>query len=79
VRIPITLNPHHPWDVGQNLYPLSIVATYDVSGDPQPHTIDERAGINAKVGGAMAQMALAAGILPLFCFGAAFARWRRTK
>jgi ABC-type transport system involved in multi-copper enzyme maturation permease subunit len=79
VRVPIALDPHHPWDIGDNRYPVSIAATYTVSGDPQPHTFEERAAINAQVGGAMAQMALATCILPLCCFGAAFTRWRRTR
>jgi hypothetical protein len=79
VRVPIALNPHHPWDIGEDRYPLNIAATYVVSGDPQPHLFQEGALINAQVGGAMGQMALASLILPLFCFGAAFARWRRTR
>jgi ABC-type transport system involved in multi-copper enzyme maturation permease subunit len=79
VRVPIALNPHHPWDIGEDRYPLALAATYNVSGDPRPHTFEEHAAVDAQIGGAMAQMALAAGILPLFCFGAAFARWRRTR
>jgi ABC-type transport system involved in multi-copper enzyme maturation permease subunit len=78
VRIPVTIDPHHAWDLGSNRYPLNIAATYNVTGDPHPHTFEEHAAVYAQVG-AMAQMALAAGILPLFCFGAAFRRWRRTR
>ncbi len=79
VRIPITLDPKQPWDIGDNRYPLNIAATYNVSGDAQPHIFEERAGVEAQIGGAMAQMGLAAGILPLCCLGAAFTRWRRTR
>ncbi len=79
VRIPVTLDPRKPWDIGEDRYPLNISATYAVAGDPQPHTFEERAGVEVQVGGAMAQMGLATGILPLFCLGAAFARWRRTR
>lgn len=79
VRVPIILNPHHPWDIGDNRYPLSIAATYNLAGDSQPHFFQEGAFVNAQVGGAMAQMALASLLLPLCCFGAAFARWRRTR
>jgi ABC-type transport system involved in multi-copper enzyme maturation permease subunit len=78
VRIPITLDPRHPWDLGNNRFPLNIVSTFKVAGDAQPHAFEEHAAVFAQVG-AMAQMALAALILPLCCFGAAFARWRRTR
>ena len=78
VRIPITIEPHHAWDLGNNRYPFNITATYNVAGDPQPHTFTEHAAVFAQVG-AMAQMALASLCLPLFCFGMAFARWRRTR
>jgi hypothetical protein len=78
VRIPLTITPHHAWDLGNNRYPLNIVSTYKAADDSRPHTFAERAAVFAQVG-AMGQMALAALILPLFCFGAAFARWRRTR
>jgi len=79
VRIPVVINPHHAWDLGNNnRYPFNITATYNAAGDPQPHTFTEHAAIFAQVG-AMAQMALASLCLPLFCFGMAFARWRRTR
>ena len=78
VRIPITVVARSPWDI-YNRYPLEIAATYNVSGDPKPHMFELHAGLDARIGGAMPQMGLAAGILPLFCFGAAFTRWRRTR
>jgi hypothetical protein len=78
-RIPITLNPTRPWDIGGDRYPLSIAATYDVAGDSQPHTFAARAAIDAEVANAIYQMGLAASIFPLLCIGAAVVRWRRTK
>jgi len=78
LRIPVTLLPRNPWDLSV-IYPLHIAATYAVSGDPQPQSFDEHAGVRSRIGGAMVQMALAGGILPLCCFAAAFVRWRRTR
>ena len=78
IRIPITLDPHNPWDIYAR-YPLNIDAAYNVSGDPTPHAFELHAGVDARIGRVMAQMALASLILPLFCFGAAFTRWRRTR
>ena len=37
------------------------------------------AAIDAEVASAIYEMGLAASILPLFCLGAAFRRWRRTR
>jgi ABC-type transport system involved in multi-copper enzyme maturation permease subunit len=78
-RIPITLNPTKPWDIGGDRYPLSIAATYDVASDGKPHTFAARAAIDAQVANAIYQMGLAASIFPLLCIGAAVVRWRRTK
>lgn len=78
-RIPITLNPTNPWDIGGNRYPVSVTATYDIEGDPQPRTFTSRGAIDAGVASALSEMALAASILPLLCIGAAFTRWRRTR
>jgi hypothetical protein len=78
VRIPVTLDPRHAWDLGNNRFPLNIASTFKVAGDTQPHAFEEHAAVYAQVG-AMGQMALAALLLPLCCFGAAFARWRRTR
>jgi ABC-type transport system involved in multi-copper enzyme maturation permease subunit len=79
VRIPITLDPMKPWDIGGDRYPLTIAATYQVAGESQPRTFNARAAIDAEVASAIYQMGLAACILPLFCLGAAFRRWRRTR
>jgi len=78
-RIPVTLNPKNPWDIGGNRYPLNVSATYELEGDSQPRTFQARAGIDAGVATAFYQMAFAASILPLICLGAAFSRWRRTR
>jgi hypothetical protein len=78
-RIPISLNPTKPWDIGGNRYPLTVTAVYDVEGDSHPHTFTTRAAIDAEVSSAIYEMALAACILPLLCIGAAFSRWRRTR
>jgi ABC-type transport system involved in multi-copper enzyme maturation permease subunit len=79
VRIPITLDPTKPWDIGGDRYPLTIAATYQVAGESQPRTFNARAAIDAEVASAIYQMGLAASILPLFCLGAAFRRWRQTR
>jgi hypothetical protein len=78
-RIPITLNPTNPWDIGGNRYPLAVTATYNIEGDVQPRMFTSRAAIDAGVTSALYQMALAASILPLLSIGAAFTRWRRTR
>ena len=78
-RIPITLNPTKPWDIGGDRYPLAVTATYEVPGDSQPRTFSARAAIDAQVSSAIYEMGAAASILPLLCIGAALARWRRTR
>jgi ABC-type transport system involved in multi-copper enzyme maturation permease subunit len=79
VRVPITLNPTKPWDIGDDRYPLTATATYSLAGDAQPRTFSSRAAIDAQVSSAIYEMGLAASILPLCCLGAAFTRWRRTR
>ena len=76
-RIPVTLNPTRPWDIGGDRYPINATATYDVAG--QPLTFSARAAIDAEVANAIYEMGLAASILPLLCLGAALLRWRRTQ
>ncbi len=79
VRIPVMLDPTKPWDIGGDRYPLTIAATYRVAGESQLRTFNAHAAIEAEVASAIYQMGLAASILPLFCLGAAFRRWRRTR
>jgi len=79
VRIPVTLTPTNPWDIGGVRYPLKVTGTYQVAGESQPRTFSARAAIDAQVAKAIYEMGIASMILPLVCFGAAFKRWRRTR
>jgi ABC-type transport system involved in multi-copper enzyme maturation permease subunit len=78
-RIPVTLTPTKPWDVGGDRYPLRVTATYHVEGDNGMRTFGARAAVDAQVSSAIYEMGVASAIFPLFCFGAAFRRWRRTR
>ena len=79
VRIPVTLTPTNPWDIGGVRYPLKVTGTYQVAGENQPRTFSARAAIDAQVAKAIYEMGIASMILPLACFGAAFRRWKRTR
>ncbi len=79
VRIPVTLIPTKPWDIGGVRYPLKVTGTYQVAGESQLRTYSARAAIDAQVAKAIYEMGVASLILPLVCFGAAFQRWRRTR
>ncbi len=78
-RIPVTLTPTKPWDIGGVRYPLRVTGTYQVAGETQPRTFSARAAVDAQVSKAIYEMGVASLILPLVCFGAAFNRWRRTR
>lgn len=78
-RVPVTLTPTDPWDIGGNRYPLTITTTYRVAGDDQPRTLTTRAAVAAQVPYALLEMALAAVVLPGLCLVAAWRRWRRTR
>jgi hypothetical protein len=78
-RVPVTLTPTKPWDVGGVRYPLRVTGTYRVAGDNGMRTFSARAAIDAQVSRAIYEMGIASLILPLVCFGAAFKRWRRTR
>jgi hypothetical protein len=78
-RIPVTLTPTRPWDIGGDRYPLTTTATYEVAGDSQPRTFSARAAIDAQVSSAIYKMGFAASIFPLICIGAGVLRWRRTQ
>jgi hypothetical protein len=78
-RVPVTLTPTRPWDIGGVRYPLAVSATYQVAGDTQPRVFKARGAIDAQVGPAIYEMGFASAILPLFCLGAALTRWRRTR
>jgi hypothetical protein len=76
-RVPVTLTPTKPWDVGGVRYPLRVTATYQVEGESR--TFSARAAIDAQVAKAIYEMGVASLLLPLVCFGAAFKRWRQTQ
>jgi hypothetical protein len=78
-RVPITLTPTNPWDIGGVRYPLRVNATYQVAGENAPRTFSSRAAIDAQVMSAIYEMGFASLILPAFCFGAAIRRWRQTR
>ena len=78
-RVPITLNPTKPWDIGGDRYPLTIAATYQVAGESLPRSLNARAAIDAEVAPAIYQMGAASSLFPLLCLGAGFVRWRRTR
>jgi hypothetical protein len=78
-RVPVTLIPTKPWDIGGDRYPLRVTASYVVEGDIMPHSFSARAAVNAQVGSAIYEMGAASLIFPLACFGAAFRRWKATR
>jgi len=78
-RVPVTMTPAKPWDIGGNRYPLNVTATYRVIGDLETHKFTSRAAIDAEVSSAIYEMGAASSVLPLLCLGAAFTRWRRTR
>jgi hypothetical protein len=78
-RVPVTLTPTKPWDIGGDRYPLRVTATYFVSGDSRMRTFSGRAAVEAQVASAIYEMGIASAILPLVCFGAAFRRWKQTR
>jgi hypothetical protein len=78
-RIPVTLIPTKPWDIGGVRYPLRVTGTYQVAGESAVRTFSARAAIDAQVSKAIYEMGIASLILPLLCFGAAFKRWRWTR
>ena len=78
-RIPVTLAPTKPWDIGGDRYPVSVTATYQIAGETKPLTFSARAAIDAQVASAIYEMGAAAALLPLLCLGAALTRWWRTR
>ena len=79
IRIPITLVPTKPWDIGGVRYPLRVAGNFQVAGESALRSFSARAAIDAQVSKAIYEMGFASLILPLVCFGAAFKRWRRTR
>ena len=78
-RVPVTLNPTKPWDIGGDRYPLSVTASYRVEGDSQTRTLSARAAIDAQVANAIYEMGAASALLPFMCLFAAVTRWWRTR
>ena len=78
-RVPVTLNPTKPWDIGGDRYPLNVTATYHVAGDNQTRTLSARGAIDAQVSSAIYEMGAASALLPLMCLVAAVTRWWRTR
>jgi len=78
-RVPVTLMPSKPWDIGGNRYPLNVTATYRVAPGTETHKFSARGAIEAEVSSAIYEMGAVSSVLPLLCLGAAFARWRRTR
>lgn len=78
-RVPVTLTPTKPWDIGGDRYPLRVTATYHVDGESANRAFSARAAVDAQVGSGIYEMGFASLILPLLCFGAAFRRWRMTQ
>jgi len=76
-RVPVTLIPTKPWDIGGVRYPLRATAVYQVEGDSR--TFSARAAVDAQVSKAIYEMGVASLLMPLVCFGAALKRWRRTR
>jgi ABC-type transport system involved in multi-copper enzyme maturation permease subunit len=78
-RIPVTLVPAKPWDIGGNRYPLTATATYNVPEDGPARTFNARGAVEAQVPNAIYEMGIVSAILPLLCLGASIRRWRQTK
>jgi ABC-type transport system involved in multi-copper enzyme maturation permease subunit len=78
-RIPVGLDPTHPWDTGGMRYPIDVTATYRVAGDDTPRVLEARGAIAAQIGEAGPEMGLASVVLPALCLAGAFVRWRRTR
>ena len=79
VRVPVTLNPHNPWDIGGNRYPLTVQAEYRSEGDIQIHKFSGRAAIEAQVAPAIYEMGFASLLFPAACLVMALRRWRVTR
>jgi ABC-type transport system involved in multi-copper enzyme maturation permease subunit len=78
-RVPVTLNPTKPWDVGGDRYPLNVTASYQVEGDEQPRRLSARGAIDAQISSAIYEMGTASAFFPLLCLIGAATRWWRTR
>jgi hypothetical protein len=55
-RVPTTLMPTKPWDIGGNRYPLNVTATYRVATDPKPLKFSARGAVEAQVSSTIYEM-----------------------
>jgi ABC-type transport system involved in multi-copper enzyme maturation permease subunit len=78
-RVPITLEPTKPWDIGGLRYPLNVTAKYRVAGDDHIRTLSARGAVEAQVSSAIYEMGVVSVLIPFICFAAAITRWRRTR
>ena len=78
-RVPVTLDPTNPWDIGGDRYPINLTATYHVEGESQTRTLSARGAIDAQVSSAIYEMAAASALLPFICLVAALTRWWHTR
>jgi hypothetical protein len=78
-RVPVTLDPTRPWDIGGVRYPLNVTASYHVQGEAAPRSFFGRGLVEALVGPAVFEMGAAALPVPLACLAAFVVRWRRTR
>src|SRR5690242_15628218 len=53
-RVPVTLTPTKPWDIGGVRYPLRVTATYQVAGESR--TFGARAAVDAQVSSGIYEM-----------------------
>ena len=79
-RVPVTLHPTSPWDIGGDRYPLTLTVTYTVAGETAPRMLTARTAVNrsgadrdVRDGGRRRDPSARC------CFAAAIARWRRTR
>lgn len=78
LRIPVTLTPEHPWDLGGNRYPLNVTTTYQAEG-AAPGNFTVHGAVEAQVPGALTQTAVVGAVAPAACLVAAVTRWKRTR
>ena len=60
-RVPVSLTPTDPWDIGGVRYPIDVTATYRVAGDDQARTLGTRAAVEAQVWDALFRGSFRAG------------------
>jgi hypothetical protein len=78
-RVPVSVRPTQPWDIGGLRYPIDLTASYRIAGEDRPRTLSARAAIEAEVGPAIYEMGAASMLLPIMCCAMGLARWRRTR